>query len=443
MAFSIKNLFRRKRQTDDDLDYEELGDTEKPEPIASTAYGALKPPLPEGTKIEPKVLIAVGGLLLFLLTFVVFYGMDEPAEKTTQQKAEEDFNKQRYANSSVPLDELNKLPNKYSSIKDQSATKDKKNTTSIQEPATNNLPMRITQPVIPTQRMNTPLAGSPYSSLAYMSQNTINPAEQEAAAARKSPIRFAAQAVEKALTGLLQPGSNDGGAYIAPVAAARAEAASDQEQKVSFIEKNQTSSSFYSRAKLQAPLSEFEIKAGTIIPGVMITGINSDLPGQIVGQVRENVYDSVSGQYLLIPLGSKLIGNYDSNMAYGQERVLVVWNRLLLPNGESMDLEGMVGADTAGYSGFTDRVNNHTPKVLNGVILGSLLTAAATMASGNNANATSYSQLAGQGVAENTAQAAAQITERNLNIQPTIEIRPGYAFNVFVNKDLILKPYQG
>jgi type IV secretion system protein VirB10 len=201
----------------------------------------------------------------------------------------------------------------------------------------------------------------------------------------------------------------------------------------------------YLLAALQKPISKYEIKAGTIIPSLLITGLNSDLPGQITAQVRENVYDTATGRYLLIPQGTRLVGEYDSKVAYGQERALIVWSRLIMPNGSSISLEGMPGVDMSGYAGLSDRVNNHYGKLLTGVILGSVIGAGAQVATGGQGtafNAPSFGQLAVSGAAQHINQVGQQITQRNLNLQPTIEIRPGLKLNVFVTKDIILKPYR-
>jgi type IV secretion system protein VirB10 len=200
----------------------------------------------------------------------------------------------------------------------------------------------------------------------------------------------------------------------------------------------------YLLAALQHPISRYEIKAGTIIPSLLITGLNSDLPGQIVAQVRENVYDTVTGRFLLIPQGTRLVGEYDSKIAYGQERALIVWSRLIMPNGHSISLEGMPGVDLSGYAGLKDRVNNHYGKLLTGVVLGSVIGAGAQVATGGQGSPNtpaSFGQLAVSGAAQNINQAGQQITQKNLNLQPTIEIRPGMKLNVFVTKDMVLKPY--
>jgi type IV secretory pathway VirB10-like protein len=200
----------------------------------------------------------------------------------------------------------------------------------------------------------------------------------------------------------------------------------------------------YLLAALQHPISRYEIKAGTIIPSLLLTGVNSDLPGQITAQVRENVYDTVTGQFLLIPQGTRLVGEYDSKVAYGQERALIIWSRMILPNGHSICLEGMPGVDLSGYAGLKDKVNNHYAKLLTGVVLGSIIGAGAQVATGGQGtafNAPSFGQQAVSGAAQHINQVGQQITQKNLNLQPTIEIRPGMKLNIFVTKDMILKPY--
>lgn len=198
----------------------------------------------------------------------------------------------------------------------------------------------------------------------------------------------------------------------------------------------------YSISTLKNPSTPYVIQPGTFIPAILITGINSDLPGQIIAQVRENVYDSVSGRYLLIPQGSKLIGVYDAKILYGQERIFVAWERLLLPNGQSMDLNNMAGVDNSGYAGLTDQVNAHYGKLLSAAALTSLFGVSAqclqspmhvALPENNNTLTASLAQNAGASLIHT----ASELTNKNLNIQPTLEIRPGYTFNVSVTKELI------
>lgn len=195
----------------------------------------------------------------------------------------------------------------------------------------------------------------------------------------------------------------------------------------------------------QAPVTDFEVKTGTVIPAVMLTGLNSDLPGEIIAQVSQHVYDTATGRHVLIPQGSKLTGRYDSQVAYGQERILVVWDRLVYPDGSTVELGRMAGADQAGYGGFADQVNNHYVRVFGSAVLMSLISAGYGIAAddGNSAT-TSAAQSASSAVAQQLAQTTDRILRKNLNIQPTIEVRPGYVFNVIVNKDMrFLEPFQG
>jgi len=200
----------------------------------------------------------------------------------------------------------------------------------------------------------------------------------------------------------------------------------------------------YLSAQEQHPISRFEIKAGTIIPAIMISGINSDLPGEIIAHVSQNVYDSATGEYLLIPQGTKLVGAYDSHVAIGQERVQVAWTRLNYPDSSTLDLGNMPGADQAGYGGFHDQVNNHFWKIFGDTLMLSLLSAGAQLSQPQTTSATGV-PTAGQTVAASMGQqfaaTGAEITKRNMQIQPTLEIRPGYQFNVMVAKDVILEPY--
>jgi type IV secretion system protein VirB10 len=195
---------------------------------------------------------------------------------------------------------------------------------------------------------------------------------------------------------------------------------------------------------VQDPRSPYEVKAGTLIPAVLLTGINSDLPGQLLAQVREPVYDTVTGQYLLIPQGTRILGTYDAAVVYGQHRVLVVWTRVIFPDGASLSLDGMPGVDLAGYAGFKDRVNNHYGKLLGSVVLSSLLGIGARLPFGS-VDAQRFFPTLGQEFAAHAAssvnQAGQSIVNRQLAQPPTIEIRPGFAVNVFVHADLVLRPY--
>ncbi len=192
--------------------------------------------------------------------------------------------------------------------------------------------------------------------------------------------------------------------------------------------------------------SPFELKAGFVIPGVMISGINSELPGQVMAQVSYDIYDTATGRHLLIPQGSRLNGVYKSDVSYGQSRVLVAWQRLVFPDGKSLDIGSMAGADEAGYSGFNDKVNNHYIRLFGSAILMSAITAGVTLSQNRNKGVNS-SQTASEALSESLGQqlgqVSAELISKNLNIAPTLEIRPGYKFNIIATKDLKLdRPYQ-
>jgi type IV secretion system protein TrbI len=214
-----------------------------------------------------------------------------------------------------------------------------------------------------------------------------------------------------------------------------------QDRKQSFI--NHTSDpKIYSSSSLQTPRSPYQIMAGTIIPAALVTGINSDLPGEIIATVTQNVYDTVTGRYLLLPQGSRLLGQYDSQVTYGQRRVLLVWTRLLMPDGSSMVLERLPGVDMAGYSGVEDGVNWHWGQIFVGAVLTTLLGVNAQLVAANtNTNSGSIVIATRQSAQDSVNQVGQQITRKNLSIQPTLTARPGLPVNVIVNKDIVLRPY--
>ena len=210
----------------------------------------------------------------------------------------------------------------------------------------------------------------------------------------------------------------------------------NQETKLAFLE--QEVGDIYNSHNLQSPRSPYQVMAGTLIPASLITGLNSDLPGQVIGQVTENVYDTVSGEYLLIPQGARLMGRYDSVIAFGQSRALVVWTRLIFPNGASIQLDNLPATDGQGFAGLKDKVDRHTWQFIKGVALSSLLSVGSELSSDSNDRLTRALQNAGQDTANIAGQ---RIIDRNLNVQPTLKVRPGWRFNVIVSRDLILKPY--
>jgi type IV secretion system protein VirB10 len=200
----------------------------------------------------------------------------------------------------------------------------------------------------------------------------------------------------------------------------------------------------YLAAVIEPPASDYELFAGSVIPAVLVTGIESDLPGSIAAIVRQTVYDSRHPNVVLIPQGTRLTGLYTSQIAYGQRRVLVAWNRLIFPNGSTLELGGMEGTDRLGEAGLADRVNNHYARIFGSAILMSLLGAGAQLSQPQESSALTAPSMSEQttaAVANELNQVGTTLLNKNLAIQPTLTIRPGYAFNVFVNRTVILPPY--
>jgi type IV secretion system protein TrbI len=192
--------------------------------------------------------------------------------------------------------------------------------------------------------------------------------------------------------------------------------------------------------RLANPASRYIVQAGAVIPAALITGIRSDLPGQVTAQVTEHVYDSPTGKFLLIPQGSKLVGTYDSQISFGQDRVLLVWTRLIMPNGRSIVLERQPGADTQGFAGLEDDVDHHWGRLFMAAALSTLLGVGSELGSTNNDN--SIVTALRRGSTDSLNQTGQQVVRRNLNIQPTLTIRPGFPVRVIVNRDLVLAPYR-
>jgi type IV secretion system protein VirB10 len=221
-----------------------------------------------------------------------------------------------------------------------------------------------------------------------------------------------------------------------------------QEQKATFLataRKDHGGRSETSASRVR-PLSKYEIKAGWDIPAVLEQALNSDLPGEIRALVRENVYDTGSGNYLLIPQGSRLVGVYDSRIAYAQDAVTVVWNRLIFPDGSSIDLDGMAGQDAQGRAGLRHDVDNHYRRLIGFALLTSGFSAAFRLSQSSRGGVLGYpsaAETAGSAVGSELSRLGADVTRRNLNVQPTIKVPVGLRFNVRVNRDLVFDgPYR-
>jgi type IV secretory pathway VirB10-like protein len=260
---------------------------------------------------------------------------------------------------------------------------------------------------------------------------------QETEAARVSRLFASTNARPQpvAATQLASSGTPSGVASPADEAAAQ----NGQDRKLAFVnapvDRRTTSPD-----RLARPAAPYVLQAGTVIPAALITGLRSDLPGQITAQVTENVYDTPTGRSLLIPHGARLVGVYDSQVSFGQSRLLLVWTRLILPNGYSVVLERQPGADAMGNAGLEDEVDNHWGALFKATLLSTILAVGTDL--GSNQNDSDLVRALRQGTGDTVNQAGQQIVRRNLNIQPTLTIRPSYPVRVIVTRDLVLEPYR-
>jgi type IV secretion system protein VirB10 len=371
----------------------------------------LRPDRPRVTRLSRKVLLALGSVSALAIAGALFYAL--------QTRNRGDGGKELYSTENrATADALAGLPKDYTGIPRPAP------------PLGPALPGDLGRPILNAQTKD--LAPQGMSSEEQREQ-------QENEAARVS--RLFTQ------TGL--PPSNPVEALNAAATAAAApehtpaadagSAQNMQDRKLAFMNASadkRTVSDF----RLEAPASTYVVQAGTVIPAALITGIRSDLPGEITAQVTEAIYDSPSGHYLLIPQGARLVGQYDSSVAFGQSRVLLVWTRLIMPNGTSIVLERLPGADAGGYAGLEDEVDNHWLMLFEAAALSTLLSVGAEAGTSNSEN--NLAQAIREGASNSVSQVGQRIVERQLNIQPTLTVRPGFPVRIMINRDLVLEPYK-
>ncbi|WP_354111420.1 TrbI/VirB10 family protein [Bradyrhizobium sp. S3.12.5] len=373
----------------------------------------LRPDRPKVARLSRKILAGGSALVLVLISGAVFWALQEKRSRT---QAPEELYATDHHNVA---DQLATLPKDYTEIP--------KDVPRLGPP----LPGDLGRPIVAAQGSST---SSPLGVDA--EQQRVN---QESEAARTSKV-FASTNV--------RPQAPVASSSEAPPGATpssdEAFTQNAQDRKLAFVTAS-VDRRTTSPDRLVKPASPFVVQAGTVIPAALITGIRSDLPGQITAQVTEAVYDSPTGRARLIPQGARLIGTYDSQVAFGQSRVLLVWTRLIMPNGRSIVLERQPGADSAGYSGLEDEVDNHWKELLDAAALSTLLAVGTEVNSGSDTANTNSNLIAAlrRGAGDSINQTGQQVVRRNLNIQPTLTIRPGFPVRVIVNRDLVLEPYRG
>ncbi|HFH4003642.1 MULTISPECIES: TrbI/VirB10 family protein [Pseudomonas] len=278
--------------------------------------------------------------------------------------------------------------------------------------------------------------------------------EAEAAAASSVFFRSGGQGQAAATVAQAKPGAPGGASALAafdPLSAGPASVAvqpadptavqNRQDQKEAFLKAGSTETR--TSGNLALPTSPYQVMAGTVIAGALVTGIKSDLPGDVIATVTEPVFDTATGKFLLIPQGSRILGRYNSQVSYGQSRVQVVWNRIILPDTSSLTLDNLVGTDPAGYAGLEDDVDWHWKRIVAGAVLTTLLGVGAELAAPENRQDGNRIVIAGRDSAQDSInQVGQEITRRNMNIQPTLTERPGLPVRIIVNRDLVLRPYQ-
>jgi type IV secretion system protein TrbI len=391
------------------------------------------------TRINRKVLIGGAALALLVLATMVLIALKPPSLGSASRQ-------ELITADHTPISEgLAKLPASYDGLRPETKS-------GARDPKTLRPP--------PSERARLP-ASEPADDLP--SAADLDKARLALGRAAESPIFFRLQLKGEAAEAQAQSPRAQGAAgrddlpAMPPARAERAQVkfAGDGEspsadtgeaaRKLSFL-KSGPEKDIYNPHRVQDPVSPYQLMAGTVIGASLISGLNSDLPGFVIAQVTENVYDTVSGRHLLIPQGARIVGTYDNVVAFGQERALVVWQRIILPDGSSVIIDNLPATDTGGYAGLADEVDLHTWKLLKGVALATVLGVGSQLAVGPSSGSGGDSDLLKaleQSVQSTTNRAGQRLVERNLNVQPTITVRPGWPLRVIVHKDLVLRPYRG
>ncbi len=376
----------------------------------------LRPEPPRVTRLSPKVLIGLGGAIAAALFFAI------DTNRRQGQAPSEFYNTE----SHTPADGLANLPKDYTGIPKLG-------------PA---LPGDLGKPILKAQEEGKPVI------VPLIQRPRADPEEQR----RRAEIEAAR--VAKLFTGSRgerndanQPVStrttttDPNGALTQPDAVSPLDAGAAknmQDRKLAFVNA-EADRRTVSADRVEENASSYVLQAGSVIAAALITGIKSDLPGSITAQVTENVYDSPTGSHLPIPQGACLIGQYDSQVAFGQSRVLFVWNWVVMPNGTSVVLDRLQGSDPQGFSGLEDEVDYHWGQLFKAAALSTLLSVGTQIGSDNEESAIAQAiRESGQGTASNVGQ---QIVSRQLNIQPTLTIRPGFPVRVIVNREHVMQPY--
>jgi len=370
----------------------------------------LRPDPPRVVRLSRKVL---GGLAV-----ITTLGIAGALIFALQDRPTRDSPSELFTTENRPTaDELRRLPSDYSGIPQLG-------------PA---LPGDLGRPILRTQDAGQPVPASPMPGPDPAEQRRL--AEEEAA--RTSEV-FVATQTQTVPSGFATSGAAPPGSFMSaqpgPVGPQ-----SDQDRQLAFLNAP-IDRRIVAPDRVTPPASPYILQAGSVIPAALVSGIRSDLPGLIVAQVTQNVYDSPSGRYLLLPQGSRLIGDYDNDIGVGQRRILLVWTRIILPNGHSIVLERQPGTDSAGYAGLEDGVDHHWGGLFRAAALSTLLNIGAELGADDDDPIASAIR---DGAQDTVGDAGREIARRQIDIPPTLTIRPGFPMRVIVTRDLILEPQGG
>ncbi|MBD3818147.1 TrbI/VirB10 family protein [Brevundimonas diminuta] len=393
-------------------------DSEAPRPASREALRLRGDP-PPVTRLSKKVVLGLGGIGALAIGAALTFALREPG----QAPAAELYNTETRA----VADRVASGPRDYSQLPP--------GTPALGPP----LPGDLGRPIVGAQNrgvdVDAPAMGTPGTPPA--------PTAAEQAAARAAQAREAALASALFLSNRAgaQASSPDPALELAPALAGSGPdgPASQSSSRQAFLDRPAETRTT-NAGRLTAPASPNTVQAGSVIAAALITGLRSDLPGQVTAQVTEHVYDSVTGRILLIPQGARLIGDYDASTAFGERRILLTWNRLILPDGRSMVLDRMPAGDAAGHAGLEDRVDEHWGGVLKAAGLSTLLSVGTELAIDDGDMLAEAIRNGGQDVFN---QAGQEIVRRQLAIRPTLTVRPGFPVRVIVSRDLILEPWEG
>jgi len=386
----------------------------------------LRAPPRNVLRFKRALLIGIAGVTSAMIFGVTWWGLKGSALRIGQQ-AQELYNTER---KTTP-DGLAALPGSYGQIKPDTP------------PLGPPLPGDLGRPILEHQRQMGLVPG-------------VEPVDQAAAAERQRLLQQSLKAREAGVMFQINtrpqpvgpaassPAVGQGAVPINPESPRLAldpeRDPNTQQRKLDFLSQK-PETGIYNPHALQSPASPWQVMAGSVIAASLVTGLKSDLPGMVVAQITETVFDSVTGRTLLIPQGARLIGSYDSVVAFGQSRALLVWRRIVMPDGTSIQIDNLPATDTAGYAGLEDEVDYHTWALLKGIALATLLGVGTELSFGSNEG--DLVRAIRESTQQNADRAGQRLTEKNLNIQPTLTVRPGWPLRVIVHKDLILRPYRG